>query len=84
MLCCSFRDQQNGSKLFLKLGQEVKDVMFSLAGQKSVVFCYTQGRPATGAISVRVYAVQFLSPPLKQSMLILGLFYKHTSLVQDS
>lgn len=68
MLCCSFRDQQNGSKLFLKLGQEVKDVMFSLAGQKSVVFCYRQGRPVTGAISARVYAVQFLSP-LKQSML---------------
>lgn len=50
MLCCSFIDQQNVSKLFLEEGQEAKDVMFSLAGQKCLVFCYRQGHPATGAI----------------------------------
>lgn len=52
MLCYSFIDQQNVSKLILKAGQEAKDVMFSLAGQGSLVFCYRQGQPAPGAISV--------------------------------
>lgn len=54
MLCYSFIDQQNVSKLILKGGQEAKDVMFSLAGQQSLVFCYRQGQPAPGAISVPV------------------------------
>lgn len=54
MLCWVFIDQQNVSKLFLKQGQEAKDVMFSLAGQKNSVFSYRQGHPATGAIFARV------------------------------
>lgn len=44
MLCYSFIDQQNVSKLNLKGGQEAKDVMFSLASQESLVFCYRQGQ----------------------------------------
>lgn len=52
MLCYSFIDQQNVSKLIFQGGQEAKDVLFSLAGQQSLVFHYRQGQAAPGAIPV--------------------------------
>lgn len=51
MLCCSFIDQQNISKLFLKSGQKAKDVVFT--GQsKEAGILLQMGRAAMGTIFV--------------------------------
>lgn len=82
MLRSSFIDQQNALRFSLKRGQEAEDVVFALAGQKSLVFCYRQGHPAAGAIYCMhacVYAMQFIRPLLKQRVLLCGLFHMRTS-----
>lgn len=62
MLCCSFIDQQNISKLFLKSGQKAKDVVFT--GQsKEAGILLQMGHAAMGTIFV--CAPRFILPLLK-------------------